>query len=436
MPERKQYRVETLIQSKVLTIGDGYRAKNSELASTGIPFARVTNIDNGFQFADADLFPEDGLHKVGEKISRTGDVVFTSKGTVGRFALVRDDTPRFVYSPQLSYWRSLDFNVIEPRFVFYWMQGQEFWEQAAGVKSQTDMADYVSLSDQRKMKITIPSLPEQRAIARILGALDDKIELNRRMNATLEALAQALFKSWFVDFDPVTAKAEGRAPFGMSAEPAALFPAEFVDSELGAIPKGWRVGRVGDIGINTRRSIVPNQVDSETPYIGLEHMPRKSIALNEWGKAGDVVSNKFFFKMGDILFGKLRPYFHKVGVAAVDGVCSTDVLVVAPKQAEYFGVLLGHLASVEFINYVDAGSEGTKMPRTNWEMMARFPIAIPDIQMASNFAKILNPMVRKIHANIAESCTLASIRDALLPRLLSGELRVKGAPQSIQEQAA
>ena len=112
------------------------------------------------------------------------------------------------------------------------------------------MADYVSLSDQRVMKITLPSHPEQCAIAHILGALDDKIELNRRMNHTLEALAQALFKSWFVDFDPVTAKAEGRLPFGMAAETAAVFPAEFVETgndDFPLIPKEWRLSSLSEI---------------------------------------------------------------------------------------------------------------------------------------------------------------------------------------------
>lgn len=426
--ERHTHSVAKLIEDNILTIGDGYRAKNVELASTGIPFARVANIDGGFNFAEADLFPLDGLYKVGEKISRPGDVVLTSKGTVGRFAFVREGTPKFVYSPQLSYWRSLDFNTIDPRFLFYWIQGEEFQEQADGVKSQTDMADYVSLRDQRRMRITLLPLPEQRAIARILGALDDKIELNRRINHTLEEMARALFKSWFVDFDPVTAKAEGQVPFGMNAETASLFPAEFEktsNEDFPEIPKGWKLGAFGDIAENIRRSVSPKDVDTEIPYIGLEHMPRRSIGLSEWGRVGDVTSNKFAFKQGEILFGKLRPYFHKVGVAPLDGVCSTDVLVVSPKKLEHLGLTLGHVSSVDFVNFVDAASEGTKMPRTNWETMARFTIVIPDTKLTEAFTQKITPMIKNIHTNIFESRSLASIRDALLPKLLSGELRMK-----------
>jgi type I restriction enzyme S subunit len=123
-------------------INDGYRAKNSELSNKGIPFARAQNINNGFRFDAADRFPEERLDRVGAKVSQEGDVVFTSKGTVGRFAFVRSDTPRFVYSPQLCFWRSLDRDLIDPRWLFYWMQSREFLIQYSGVAGQTDMAEY------------------------------------------------------------------------------------------------------------------------------------------------------------------------------------------------------------------------------------------------------------------------------------------------------
>ena len=274
--ECREYDVNVLIDNDVLVVGDGYRAKNTELSNTGIPFARVGNIRDGFQFSDADCFPDDDLHKVGEKISRPGDVVFTSKGTVGRFAFVRNDTPRFVYSPQLCFWRSLDPEKLAPRFLYYWMTTREFSTQFKSVAGQTDMAEYVSLGDQRRMHITLPPFSEQRAIAHILGTLDDKIELNRRMNQTLEEMARALFKSWFVDFDPVRAKAtlkhHATPPQGGSdwsverarayldrVDPniAALFPDSFVDSELGPIPRGWEVKALGDVVVNSDSKRIP-----------------------------------------------------------------------------------------------------------------------------------------------------------------------------------
>jgi len=145
--EWRQHEVSRLIADGKLLVGDGYRAKNAELSLHGLPFARAGNINDGFRFDDADHFPEEELARVGNKVSQPGDVVFTSKGTVGRFAFVRSDTPRFVYSPHLCFWRSADEATLEPRFLYYWMFGREFFVQFKGVAGQTDMAEYVSLAD-------------------------------------------------------------------------------------------------------------------------------------------------------------------------------------------------------------------------------------------------------------------------------------------------
>ena len=137
----EQHQVEELLRKGALLINDGYRAKNSELSNTGIPFARAGNINGGFHFEDADRVPAHTLAKVGLKRSLPDDVVFTSKGTVGRFAFVREGTPEFVYSPQLCYWRSIDVSRIHPRWLFYWMSGREFLLEFKGVAGQTDMAE-------------------------------------------------------------------------------------------------------------------------------------------------------------------------------------------------------------------------------------------------------------------------------------------------------
>ena len=292
-------------------------------------------------------------------------------------------------------------------------------------QSEGSTVPHLNMSDIRNLDIPVPpSLPEQRAIARILGALDDKIELNRRMNQTLEEMARAIFKSWFVDFDPVRAKMEGRAPVGMDAKTAALFPHGFEESELGKVPKGWKVGTLGDVANNPRRGVKPSEIPMNTPYIGLEHMPRRCISLSEWGEVGNVKSNKFQFTQGEILFGKLRPYFHKVGVAAINGVCSTDILVIVAKNPQFFGLVLSHISSDDLINYVDAASTGTKMPRTNWKDLASYDIVIPPQDLIEKFNTIIVPQIQKIRPNIQESRTLAAIRDALLPKLISGEIRV------------
>jgi type I restriction enzyme S subunit len=162
-------------------------------------------------------------------------------------------------------------------------------------------------------------------------------------------------------------------------------------------------------------------------------MPRRSIALSEWGTGDGLESNKFGFKKGEILFGKLRPYFHKVGVAPVDGVCSTDIVVVTPRWPAWFGFVLGHVSSVEFVEYTDAGSTGTKMPRTSWADMGRYEIVLPPQFVAETFTTLVRPWIERIIAGIHESRTLAALRDALLPKLISGELQVKDAERFLEE---
>ncbi len=271
---------------------------------------------------------------------------------------------------------------------------------------------------------------EQLKLVDTLTVLDDKLELNRRMSETLETMARALFKSWFVDFDPVRAKAEGRDP-GLPRPIADLFPDRLVDSELGEIPEGWDIKQFGDVAEHPRRTVQPGSIGPDMPYIALEHMPRRCIALSEWGVAAGLESNKFEFKAGEILFGKLRPYFHKVGVAPVDGVCSTDIVVVVPKEPHWFSFVLGVVSSDEFVEFTNAGSTGTKMPRTSWADMARYELVKPPITIAKAFTDRMRPSVERIIAGIHESRSLAALRDALLPRLISGDLRVEDGERFI-----
>ena len=271
--------------------------------------------------------------------------------------------------------------------------------------------------------LLLPEESEQRAIAHILGTLDDKIELNRRMNETLEEMARALFKSWFVDFDPVRAKMEGRDT-GLPPDIDALFPDRLVDSELGEIPEGWEIGCLADIAVAPLRGADPTSLHDETPYIGLEHMPRRSIALTQWEGAGKVTSSKSVFKKGESLFGKLRPYFHKVGVAPVSGICSTDVIVVKSKAHQWSSFVLASISSDEFVAYANQTSTGTRMPRTSWKTMSEYRVCLPSAHAVQAFQDAVQPMIDGIVANVHGSRTLAALRDALLPKLISGEMRV------------
>jgi type I restriction enzyme S subunit len=184
--------VQSLIDRQLLVVGDGYRAKNDELASAGLPFARAGNIDAGFLFADTELLGWPAVMRAGAKISVPFDVVFTSKGTVGRFAFVSPMTPKFAYSPQLCFWRSVDHDVLSPFFLYHWMRSSRFLEQVDAVKGQTDMADYVSLTDQRLMRMACPKAGEHRRLRDEVATLWDLNFANTDESKTLTALRDAL----------------------------------------------------------------------------------------------------------------------------------------------------------------------------------------------------------------------------------------------------
>ncbi len=361
---------------------------------------------------------------------RRGDLLFCRTSLVaegvGRCAIVDTLIEPTAFASNLIRAR-LDENKAVPQFYHYYFSSPDGISQLLSIARGTSVTT-ITGPDIAALQVPVPSLAEQRAIAAILGALDDKIELNRRMNETLEALVHALFQSWFVDFDPVRAKLEGRQPVGMDTETAALFPNKFEDAAEGEIPQGWRTGALGEVTVNPRRGVEPSEVEPDTPYIGLEHMPRGSIALVEWGRAGDVTSMKLAFHRGEILFGKLRPYFRKVGVAPVDGVASSDIIVIAA-EPQWFGFVLGHASSGAFIDYANAASTGTRMPRASWSHMAQYEVVLPPPDVALAFTTLVRPLVERIEAGIMESRTLAAVRDALLPKPVSGEVRVREAEQ-------
>jgi len=418
-----------------LLVEDGnhgeYRPRPDEFVDTGVAFIRAADMGAGrVLFDKAAKINQRACDRITKGVGKPGDVLLSHKGTVGKVALVPLDAPGFVCSPQTTFWRTLDESRIDRRYLHVFLRSHLFQAQLATRAGETDMAPYVSLTSQRGLSVVLPPISEQRAIAHVIGTLDDKFELNRRMNETLEAIARTIFQSWFVDFDPVRAKASGEPPesicrrLGLAPELLALFPDRLVDSELGEVPEGWAVGALGDTAVNPRRGVQPDDIARGTPYIGLEHMPRRSIALSNWDSADAVESNKFAFIRGEILFGKLRPYFHKVGVAPLSGVCSTDIVVAAPKTDSWLGFVLGHTSSDAFVEHVNAGSTGTKMPRTSWSDMSRFSVVIPSIALAQAHTEVVASLLSRIVSGVHESRLLAATRDALLPKLISGELRI------------
>jgi type I restriction enzyme S subunit len=387
---------QQLIDEGLLEIGDGYRAQNNELGGSGPIFLRAGHVtDSHIDFSGVEHFHEHLASKVRSKMSKVGDTIITTKGnSTGRTSFVTDQFPQFVYSPHLSYWRSREPEKLCAGFLRYWSQGVEFIEQLTGMKASTDMAPYLSLTDQRRLFVTLPPLEVQEAIASMLGALDDKIELNRRMNETLEALAQTIFKSWFVD------------------------------AAATKLPKGWRAGTLGELVELRADRVEATPAKDKERYIALEDMPSKCIDLSNHQLGSAVNSSIIRFQAGDILFGSMRPYFHKVGLASFDGITRTTTFVLRPKQDRLRHFALFHFFSNEVVEFATTASIGTTIPYVKWDSLGRYKIVLPPESLLEEFENTVAPLVQRIARNGEESRTLAELRDALLPKLLSGELRV------------
>lgn len=255
-----------------------------------------------------------------------------------------------------------------------------------------------------KIEIAIPPLDVQRRIADILSAYDDLIENNRRRIDLLEQSARMLYTEWFVSL---------------------RFPGHEHVKVKDGVPQGWEKAVFADIGEDIRDSVRPEQVDPQTPYIGLEHMPRRSITLMDWGSAEDVTSNKFRFVEGDILFGKIRPYFHKVGFALTDGITSSDAIVMRPTHEKFFAYLLMTASSDHFVKMVSQTvKEGSKMPRANWDVMQQYPVFIPPDSVLIAFSEFIENTVKQLKALALQNQKLQQARDLLLPRLMNGEIPV------------
>ncbi|MGR3220325.1 MAG: restriction endonuclease subunit S [Candidatus Anammoxibacter sp.] len=242
-------------------------------------------------------------------------------------------------------------------------------------------------------------------------------------------MAKTLYDYWFVQFDFPISKGQAKTMnnSALTGKPYKSSGGKMVynDTLKREIPDGWEKGTLGDIGVNIKNGIKATEIDPQSVYIGLEHIPRKKIVLDIWSKAVAVTSNKFAFKKRDILFGKLRPYFHKVGVAFVTGICSTDILVLNSKYESNYGLFAMVVSSDDFIQYVSSAMEGTRMPRTKWEYMKEYSVAIPHDGIAHKFNNILKPVFSQMEVNVHQNQQLAQRRDWLLPMLMNGQVTVK-----------
>jgi len=339
---------------------------------------------------------------------RHGDIVMCEGGEPGRCAIWREQVPGMMIQKALHRIRPRD--GLDYQFLYYNLLnigthgGLDRYFTGATIK-------HLPGEKLAMVVVDIPPLPIQRRIAGILSAYDELIENGQRRIKILESMARALYREWFVHF---------RFP-GHESVPR-------VPSPLGDIPKGWEVKMLGEVAEDVRRNVPKGELDEPKPYVGLEHIPRRSLALDAWETPIELGSNKLEFKRGEVLFGKIRPYFHKVSVAPFDGLCSADTIVIRARLPEHYAVVVACVSSDAFVAEASATANGAKMPRANWDVLEKFPIVVPAGKVAKQFSKLFADSIAHQQALIFQIQNLRRTRDLLLPRLLSGQIDVEAMP--------
>ena len=331
-----------------------------------------------------------------------GDIVVARTGaTVGYAKLIREPVDA-VFASYLVRFR-VDPTKADPGFVGRLVESQvykSFVQSRIGGAAQPNASAPV-LGD---FEFRLPLRHAQTRIADILAAYDDLIENNRRRITLLEDAARQLYCEWFVRL---------------------RFPGHERTRIINGVPKGWERKTLGDLCTDVRETTSPDQMEPNTPYIGLEHMPRRSIALSEWGRSEQVTSTKHRFRKGEILFGKIRPYFHKVGVAFVDGVASSDAIVIRPAAEDLSSLVLMTVSSDPFVAAASQSMrEGSKMPRADWKLMKQYSVPVPADALLGTFNGTIKLIVGQLGALAFQNRQLRAVRDLLLPRLMSGEIIV------------
>ncbi|WP_372827438.1 restriction endonuclease subunit S [Polaromonas sp.] len=393
----------------------------------GKPLIRVNN------FRDRHLDLSDVMYiapEIESKYSRTrlcgGEVLLTVVGSVGQVVVVPKQLAGFNVARAVAVIHPLPH--IEPDWIAICLRSP-LSQYLLGSRANTTVQTTINLKDVRALPIPMPPESERRVIAEFVSALDDRITLLRETNATLEAIAQALFKSWFVDFDPVRAKMEDRIPEGMDDATAALFPDGFEESALGLVPRGWRVGTLADLSDLNPESWTARNQPASVAYVDLANTKDNEITSIADYVFDDAPSRaRRVLRTGDTIVGTVRPgnrsfaFIHEP-IENLTG--STGFAVLRPsavENAEFVFLAATQDASIEHLAHV---ADGGAYPAVRPDVVSGLLCIVPDSKVMKAFHSLSEPLLAKISENQKQAQTLATLRDILLPRLISGQLRLE-----------
>lgn len=401
-------KVRNLIEAGALQINDGYRAKNEELGRPGLPFARAANIDGELVLDEeaVDCLAMENVTRAGSKVSRANDVVLTTKGSVGRVAFVRKSSPKFVYSPQLSFWRVMNSSLVNPRYLYFWMQGKEARDQLMALKGQTDMADYVSLVDQRSMTLTLPPIAEQEAVASLLGTLEDKIEANLRLAYALDRARQVSWQATFGSNQEDTAKHSWP-----TLKLSALCSTQYgYTASANTTPVGPHLVRVKDI--------------NKHPWIDWAEVPFCLIDGTDLPR--------YALSPGDLIIARMAdPGKAAIIDDKVNAVFASYLVRLKTKTLAFAYFVYGYLRSPDYADYAAGAIGGSVQKSMNAKVLVDCWIKAPPQELVERHLDFAKPTRLRMSAALREVALLRRMRALLLPKLISGEIPVDGAARKI-----
>jgi type I restriction enzyme S subunit len=390
MEEWKECKLGDICKSNI----NSYSEKDNWVFVNYLDTGNITeNKISDIQFIDlsSESLPSRARRKV-----QINDIIYsTVRPNQKHFGIIKVQPENFLVSTGFAVLH-INKTIADPNFVFYNLIQNENTESLHAIAEQTTSAyPAIKPSDIENLSINLPPLPTQQKIAAILSSLDDKIELNNKINTNLEQQAGALFKNWFVDFEP----------FG------------------GKMPEGWKVGKLCDIANYSSEKIKINKLTPETYYSTENMLPSKGGI--ETATSLPSISQTTRCLPGETIISNIRPYFKKIFYCTEEVAgCSTDVLCFKPKNKYYSEYIYQVLYSDIFFDYMVLGSKGTKMPRGDKQQIMNYPITIPDELYLRKFKTFAKPILSQIDSNRKENKRLSELRDTLLPKLMNGEIVV------------
>ncbi|WP_288432127.1 restriction endonuclease subunit S [uncultured Acinetobacter sp.] len=404
-------------KGKIQTGPFGSQLHQADYSEEGTPVVMPADIVDGkISKAKIARVSEDHVMRLDRHQLAIGDIVYGRRGDIGRQALVTSKEEGWLCGTGCLRVTVGKKSLIDPEYLHLYLKMPDV---ISYIQNQAIGATMPNLNTEilKRIPIRYPEkIADQKKVIAVLKAYFDLIENNKKRIQILENIAEELYKEWFVRF---------------------RFPNyEKTEFEKG-LPSSWDRTQLKYLCFEVKQSIKKEDLNAHTKYLGLEHLSRKDIAIYDYSSADTVDSNKLKFKKFDILFAKIRPYLHKVCLAHFDGICSSDTIVLRAKDPIYLPYILFTVFSETFIDLADVSSNGTKMPRANWDFLQKVVLSIPPNELMEKFYKICMPIFIEIETLLNQIEILNQQKDSLLPRLISGKLSVENLdiqfPPSMQE---